>query len=300
MFRFRFPLRSILMVGLLLPGLLNAQDRSSEKMPKENVVDVPAMVDGLCVSNVFQSNMVLQRDKPVSIWGWATAGEEVTVSINGNKQGTTAGQDRSWKVILPSMVASSEPENLIVTGANQTLKLENILIGDVWVLGGQSNMEFPLDRIENGQLEIVSANYPNIRILTVPAMNGPKHKVGFERLHEWSGWFGRHYRKGDWDECTPEMARELSAIGYVFARRVHMASKVPIGVIDASRGGTTVETWTPDSVLRGMDSALVKPVLAEWDAKVAGWDAQAELARRVKNYRQKVAKFEKEGREMPA
>jgi sialate O-acetylesterase len=244
--------------------------------------------------------MVLQRNKPVSIWGWADAGEKIIVTIDGNEQATTAAEDRTWKVTLPTMAASSDPHTLSVTGATKTLTLDNILIGDVWVLGGQSNMEFPLDRIENGQLEIVSANYPNIRILTVPALNGPETKHGFPRLHEWSSWFGRHYRKGDWDVCTPEIARELSAIGYVFARRVHMATQVPMGVIDASRGGTTVETWTPKSVLSKLDSAQVKTVLAEWEQKVAEWDPQADLDRRVAGYRQKVSRLEKEGSEMPA
>lgn len=298
MFDFQFRLCTALSLGLMLHGNIDAQDRSM-KMPKENVIDVPAISDGLCVSNVFQSNMVLQRNKPISIWGWAAPGEEVTVTFGNTKQTREAASDRSWKVTLPPAAASSTPHILTIKGSTDSLTLENILIGDVWVLGGQSNMEFPLDRIENGQLEIVSANYPNIRILTVPAMNGPKLKPGFPRLHEWSGWFGRHYRKGDWDECTPEIARELSAIGYVFARRVHMASKVPIGVIDASRGGTTVETWTPTSVLRNIDSPPVKSLLAQWDDKVSAWDAAADLELRVKNFRKKVARFAKEGREMP-
>lgn len=296
---FRFPIYSILVLGLLLQGILNAQDRS-QKMPKEDVVDVPAIGEGLCLSNLFQSNMVLQRDKPVSIWGWANAGEELFVSIQGNEQTTTAAKDRFWKVTLPAMAASSVPHRLTVKGSKTTLTLENILIGDVWVLGGQSNMEFPLDRVENGQLEIVSANFPNIRILTVPALNGPDTKPGFPRLHEWSGWFGRHYRKGDWDVCTPQIARELSAIGFVFARRVHLATQVPIGVIDASRGGTTLETWTPTSVLTNIDSPQVKIVMEEWDRKVLEWNPQSDLDRRVKNYHQKVARFEKEGRQMPA
>ena len=153
------------------------------------------------------------------------------------------------------MPANSAPQKLTVQGKDKTLTLENVLVGDVWILGGQSNMEFPLSRIENGNLEIVSANYENIRILTVPSQNGPDNKQGFPRLHEWSGWFGRHFRKGDWDVCSPDIVRELSAIGYVFARRIHMASQVPIGVIDVSRGGTTVETWTPDPVLRKIDTA---------------------------------------------
>ena len=295
----RIPLHMILAIALPCVGTATAQDRT-QKMPREDVIDVAASGDGLRVSNVFQSNMVLQRDKPVSIWGWANPNEKVNVSVGGNAREAIAGEDGSWKVTLPAMYANSTPQTVTITGANKNITLDNILIGDVWVLGGQSNMEFPLDRIENGQLEIVSANYSNIRILTVPALNGPDDKPNFPRLHEWSGWFGRHYRKGDWDVCTPEIARELSAIGYVFARRIHMATQVPIGVIDASRGGTTVETWTPSDVLRNMESAHVNSLMEEWDQKVAAWDAHADLDQRIENYRKKVARFKEEGRKMPA
>ncbi len=296
---FRSPILLILLLAFFCNGVVLSQD-AQRSMPREDVIDVPAIGEGLCVSNVFQTNMVLQRDKPMSIWGWADVGEKVSVAFGGKESETTAAEDRSWKVTLPAMAASSDPHRLIIKGAGKTLTLENILVGDVWVLGGQSNMEFPLDRIENGQLEIVSANFPNIRILTVPAANGPDNKPGFPRLHEWSGWFGRHFRKGDWDVCSPEVVRELSAIGYVFARRIHMAAEVPIGIIDASRGGTTVETWTPDPVLRKIDSEQVRTLLAEWDQKVADWDPQADLDRRIASYRQKVAQLKKEGKEIPA
>jgi len=296
---FRHLFLTSLFVGLLLCGAVRAQN-SQQKMPREDVIDVPAIGDDLCVSNLFQSNMVLQRDKPVSLWGWADAGETVTVTFDGNEQVATAAEDRSWKVTFPAMAASSSPRTLAVKSANETLTLDNVLVGDVWVLGGQSNMEFPLSNIENGQLEIVSANYPDIRILTIPAADGPDDKPGFPRLNEWSSWSGRHFRKGDWDVCSPEIVRELSAIGYVFARRIHMASEIPIGIIDASRGGTTVETWTPDAVLREIDSEQVRNLLAEWDQRVENWDPQADLDGRIENYRRRVARLREQGEEVPA
>lgn len=295
---YRFVLVPHILLGLCC-DVASAQP-PPQKMPRENVVEIPAIGEGLCVSNLFQSNMVLQRDKPIAIWGWATPGESITANFGNHQQTVTAADDRKWKLELPAIKANSQPQTLTINGAESTLTLRNILVGDVWVLGGQSNMEFPLDRIENGQLEIVSAHYPKIRILTIPAANGPVNKPGFSRLHEWSGWFGRHYRKGDWDVCTPEVVRELSAIGYVFARRIHMASQVPIGVIDASRGGTTVETWTPTPVLKTIDSPRVQTLLTDWDQKVADYDAQADLEDRIKNFRQKVARFEKEGKQLPA
>ena len=271
-----------------------------KEMPKEDVIDVPAIGQGLCVHNLFQSNMVLQRDKPVAIWGWATAGEKVTVSFANQTQTATADKDRAWKVMLTAMPANAQPQKMTVQGKDKTLTLENILVGDIWVLGGQSNMEFPLANVENGALEIVSANFPGIRILTVPGQNGAELKQGFPRLYEWSGWSSRHFRKGDWDVCSPDTVRELSAIGYVFARRLHMASQIPIGVIDTSRGGTCVETWTPDPVLRKIDTPQVKAKLADWDQKVSQYDAKKDLEDQVKRHHEWVARMTKEGKEIPA
>lgn len=270
-----------------------------QRLPREDVVEVPAIGNGLCVSNVFQSNMVLQRDRPIAIWGWADADEKVTVTFGESQQTATADEDRSWKVTLPGVAASADAQTLIIQGHSQRLELENILVGDVWILGGQSNMEFELAKVENGNLEIISANYPQIRMLTVPYGQGPEPKRGFARLHEFSSWFGRHFRKGDWNVCTPETARELSAIGYVFARRLHKASNVPIGVIDASRGGTTVETWTPLSVLRQMNSQPTKVKLATFDAAVAEWDPQADLEKRIAQHRAWIERQAREGKPVP-
>lgn len=285
-------LRLTFVLGLTAVVTLTA----APKMPREHVIDVPAIGAGLALHNLFQSNMVLQRDKPIRVWGWAARGEKVTASFAGQTQSTTADDDRFWEVTFNALSANSKPQKLTVQGSGKKLTLENILVGDVWILGGQSNMEFPLDRVENGQLEIVSANYDNIRVLTIPAQNGPTPKRGFPRLHEWSSWFNRHYRKGDWDVCSPKIARELSAIGYVFARRIHMASKVPIGVIDASRGGTTVETWTPTSVLEKIDTPEVKALLGEWKQKVADWDPQQDLENRIKSHHNWVKNMQKQGR----
>ena len=187
-----------------------------------------------------------------------------------------------------------------VQGESRTVVLDNILVGDVWILGGQSNMEFELAKVENGNLEIVSANFPAIRILTVPYGQGPAAKAGFPRLDEWSGWFGRHFRKGDWDVCSPQIVRELSAIGYVFARRVQMATQVPVGVIDVSRGGTTVETWTPLNVLRKLVSEPTQAKLASFDQAVAEWDAQADLEQRIAQHRAWIVRQEKAGQPIPA
>ncbi|MCR9243894.1 MAG: sialate O-acetylesterase [bacterium] len=269
-----------------------------QKKPRADVVEVPAIAAGLCVSNVFQSNMVLQRGKPITVWGWAAPGEQITVEFAGESGAGRAAPDRSWRITLGALAASSVPRSMVVRGVAEVLTLENVLVGDVWVLGGQSNMEFELAKVENGNLEIVSANYPEIRILTVPYGAGLEPVRGFARLHEWSGWFGRHFRKGDWDVCTPAVARELSAIGFAFARRVHTASGVPIGVVDASRGGTTVETWTPLSRLRAMTSKVVRNKVSDWERRVAEWDAEQDLAQRVKKHQAWLARQSKAGKQV--
>jgi sialate O-acetylesterase len=289
-----------LLLCLLVSSVLTAPIVAADKkMPREDVVEIPAVGEGLCVHNLFQTNMVIQRDKPVIIWGWAAAGEKVTVTFASQQKEATAAADRSWKVEFPAMPANDKPVRMIVKGKDKTLTLENILVGDVWVLGGQSNMEFPITNVEQGRLEIVSANFPNIRILTVPKQKTDKPQKSFPRLFEWSSWSSRHFRKGDWDVCSPETVRELSAIGYVFARRIHMAAKVPIGVIDTSVGGTTVETWTPIEVLKKIDGQETKDKLAEWDKKIAEWDPRADLERRIKGFENWKKNMEKQGRKIP-
>lgn len=273
---------------------------TSQQLPEADVVSTPAIAAGLCVSNVFQSNMVLQRDRPIAVWGWATPGETVSAEFGGTKATTVAAADRSWRVTFAAQPANRTPQRLRVRGPTDELLLDNILIGDVWVLGGQSNMEFELEKVENGPLEIVSAHYPQIRVLTVPYGIGPEPQRSFARLHEWSDWFGRHFRKGDWDECTPQIASELSAIGFVFARRVHMASQVPIGIVDASRGGTTVEAWTPLERLRALDEPFLREKLADWDRRAAEWDAAKDLAQRVAEHRTRVQKRLAAGENVPA
>jgi len=285
-------------VGLMVAGLLTPL--AAQKMPRQNVVEIPAIGEGLCLHNLFQSNMVIQRNKPVNLWGWAKPGEKVTVTLAGKRETATAGKDRSWKVTFPAMPANSKPINVMIKGMSKTLTLENILVGDVWVLGGQSNMEFPLHKVENGNLEIVSANFPNIRILTVPNVSSPTPVKGFARLHEWSDWSRRHFRKGDWDVCSPKVVKELSAIGYVFARRVHMTSQVPIGVIDVSVGGTTLETWTPDPAIRKVNTAPTKKMMAMWDQKVRDWDGAKDLENQIKRHQKQVARMKKQGKAIPA
>ncbi len=290
----------VIFVPLLAALTCFAGASPAQQLPEADVIDVPAIAAGLCVSNVFQSHMVLQRDRPIAIWGWAAPGEQVAVSFGDERQTAQAAADRAWRVTFAARAANATPQQLVVQGKDARLVLDDVLLGDVWVLGGQSNMEFELAKVENGALEIVSANFPNLRILTVPYAVGPEPQRSFPRLHEWSDWFGRHFRKGDWNVCTPAIASELSAIGYTFARRVHLASQVPIGVIDASRGGTTAETWTPLATLRTLDEPYLREKLADWDRRVATWDAKQDLQQRITQNRRWVEQQVAAGKPVPA
>jgi len=294
--------KKIFVVYLLAAVLTGIAGAAEEKkaMPKADVVDVPAIGKGLCLSNIFQTNMVLQRDKPLSIWGWADPGEEITVSFAGRHAGTKAAPDRSWQVTLEPVPANSTPQTMTVKGKTRTLTLENILVGDVWILGGQSNMEFEIAKVDDGPLEVVSANFPQIRLLTMPQGKGFDSVRSFERLHEWSSWWSRHFRKGDWDVCSPETVRDFSAIGYIFGRRLFMATRVPIGLIDASIGGTTVETWTPRNVLAKIDGKETRDMLKDWAEKIAAYDPQADLQRRIADYQRQKQRRAEQGNPMPA
>lgn len=286
-----------LLAGLVALLVLSPAGAEEKLERGKDRIDVPAIGDGLCLHNLFQTGMVLQRDKPIRIWGWAEPGEKVSVTFGEAAQSATAAADRSWKVELPALPASSEPRTLIVQGKARTIKLEDILLGDVWLLGGQSNMEFPIHKVEDGALEIVSANFKNIRLFTVPQLNGPDYKQSFPCLYQWSDWESGHLRQGFWDACSPATVSQMSAIGYAFARRLHMATQIPIGVIDASRGGTCIETWLPLDLLKTIDTPEVNATLSDWDKKVAEFKPQEDLEARIKQFHEWPAAMKARGRE---
>lgn len=290
--------RTWVILAALLSVMLRSHARvqSTEQPTRgKDLVYTPAIEEGLCVQSLFQSNMVLQREKPISIWGWADVGEAVTVTFDRKMQSATAAMDRSWKVTFPALPASDQPRTMLIKGQRKTITLDNILIGEVWVCAGQSNMEFPMSRTDNGDLELASANFQNIRLLTIPQGVSQTPTESFARLEEWSDWDSSHYRKGFWEVCSPKTVAEFSGIGYTFARRLLMATQVPVGMIDISRGGTCLETWTPIDVLRAMDNTDIKKLLGEWDTKVKDWDPKKDLEQRVARFRQR----QKEGKVPP-
>ncbi|HEY2082963.1 MAG TPA: sialate O-acetylesterase [Verrucomicrobiae bacterium] len=200
--------------------------------------------------HVFGSHMVLQRDKPLIIWGWATPGETVTVQLGAASQTAHANDRGEWKVTLPAMTQGG-PYTLTVSGSS-TVKYDDVMIGEVWLCSGQSNMEFGLGRVKNAKEEVAAANHPGIRLLMVENRWTPLPQDDME---------------GTWKVCTPQTVAEggwngFSAAGYFFGREIHTNLNVPVGLIESSWGGTRIEPWTPKQGFESVHSLarLATPV----------------------------------------
>ena len=185
------------------------------------------------VSPIFGDNMVLQRGKVNTIWGWSEPGAEIRVEIAGKHASAVAGVDRRWQVKIRPPAAGG-PYTLNIKGA-QTVELHNVLVGDVWLCGGQSNMQVGLGSARNGEEEVKAANYPEIRFFSVAAHSAYRHT---------------DIPEGTWKVVSPETADRVSAVGYYFARKIQQQIHVPIGLVVDALGGTPAEAWTSAEALR--------------------------------------------------
>jgi sialate O-acetylesterase len=246
-------------------------------------------------AHIFDNNMVLQRDKPVKIWGLAAPQEGIEIEFDGQVKSAIANKLGEWVVWLDPMPASAEPKEMKLSGKASSVRFSNVLVGDVWILGGQSNMEFDLARIFHGDVEILSANFPKIRLMTIPSSANLPPKKDFERINEYDSWYERYDKKGSWFICSPETVPTFSGIGYVFGRRLFMASQVPIGLIDASLGGTTVEAWISPETLASMPEN--DSLLKQWNDKAAAYDPEEDLKTKIRNWEKNSAARIKEGDE---
>ena len=183
---------------------------------------------------LFTDNMVLQREREIPVWGWANPGGEVSVSIAGNTATAEVGEDGKWRTNLPALPAGG-PYEVKISG-QESKALKNVLVGEVWICSGQSNMEMPVMvgnyGVKNGRKEISEANHPNIRLFTVPKITEATPQEDFEA----DGWV----------ECSPETVPAFTAVGYFFGRHLHKQLGVPVGLIHSSWGGTVAEAWTSE------------------------------------------------------
>lgn len=179
--------------------------------------------------SIFSDNMVLQREKPVPVWGWDDPSTEVTVVLDDDKATATADEDGRWLVKLPAQKAGG-PVSVTVEGTN-SVTLKNVLIGEVWLCSGQSNMEWPVAKAKNAEQEIAAADHPRLRHIKIPHVPAAEPQ--------------RDVPSKGWEVCAPETVSSFTAVGYFFGRHLQKELDVPIGLIGSNWGGTRIEPWTP-------------------------------------------------------
>ncbi len=220
-------------------------------------------VADVITSPVFGDSMVVQRDMPIKIWGWTRPNTAVRVMMAGQEGQTTSDARGRFDVFLAPLPAGG-PHELIIQG-DETRTFKDVLVGEVWMCSGQSNMAWPVARTRDADLELLTAKYPNIRLLAVPQVGTQEPQQDFN---------------GHWTTCTPETVRDFSAIGYFFGRQLHQILDVPVGLIDNAWNGSTAEAWVSRAALEadGKYAAL----LEEWDklandpaAAAAKWNDRA-------------------------
>jgi len=214
-------------LGLLMIGALLLTAGCAQLHPDQTAGD-------LSLPRVFGDHMVLQRDIDVPVWGWATPGSRVTIEMNGHTSSTLTTPSGEWRIGFSPMEAGG-PYEMVVRGP-KTIQFQNVMVGEVWLCSGQSNMEWPLNRAETGHEEIAKADYPNLRILEVK-----NHPAGWPVGDVAGAWL-------PWQNCsesTSHTLAESSAVAYFFGRRIHEETGVPVGLIQSDWGGTAIEPWTP-------------------------------------------------------
>ncbi|HKL33474.1 MAG TPA: hypothetical protein VJ919_13115, partial [Tangfeifania sp.] len=187
---------------------------------------------------IFSSNMVLQQGIEIPVWGRAAQGEEINVTFNGETVRAVANEDGKWMVKIPSQKYGG-PFTLTVNGENEIV-FENVMVGEVWIASGQSNMQWSVAQSKNAKTEIAAANYPNIRLFSVPRKVAQFPQDDIE--------------SGEWLECSPETVPGFSAVAYFFGREINDKLDVPVGLIHSSWGGTVAETWiSPETIAEDPD-----------------------------------------------
>lgn len=213
----------------------------------------------LKVARLFSDHIVLQRDKPIRIWGEHRPGAAVELSLNGQSTATTTGADGHWKAELLSQPAGG-PYTLTIKSQNEMITISDILIGEVWLCSGQSNMEWRVRQAGNARTEIAAANFPQIRHFEVP------HEMAFGPQKDLAG--------GTWQVCSPETVGEFTAAGYYFARELAQKLNVPIGLIHSSWGGSQVESWISEAAMSESEVLHYYPNLMarNWEEDARRWE----------------------------
>ncbi|WP_304236905.1 sialate O-acetylesterase [Jiulongibacter sediminis] len=201
----------------------------------------PSLYAQLKVANIFGDHMVLQRNEPIKVWGWNDPKEKISVEFNGQAVNTESDAYGNWSIELASLPEGG-PLTMKVSDADESLEFADILMGEVWLCSGQSNMEWKVNRVDNAEEEIENANHPLIRHIEIPKALEFVPQFDFE---------GR-----EWEVCSPETVGGFTAVGYFFARKLSAELGVPVGLVHSSWGGSHVETWISKEAM--LDSEVLK------------------------------------------
>ena len=230
---------------------------------------------------IISDHMLLQRDIAASVWGWAAPGATVSISLGEQRTSAVATGDGRWQAWLEPMAAGG-PFDLVIR-ADREIAVRDVLIGDVWVGSGQSNMEWPVSLTTNAAAEIAGASFAEMRLFTVPrrVSDTPEEDV-----------------EGRWELITPQSVPAFSAVAYFFGRELHTRLRVPVGLIHASWGGTPAEAWTSTPTLEA--SPALQPILVNWRKALLGWpQASAAYARKTEEWEPQAAAAKAQGQPEP-
>lgn len=284
----RYPLATafaLVLVGLF-GSLSHAESLAAAPSWHVRPMKPPA---SLKVHGIFRSHMVLQRDKPITIWGWAPVGTEVTVML-GDKKATSkaAAESGRWEVVFAAQPANSQGQSLVVQAGEHAVRMDDILIGDVWVMNGQSNMAFALRGVFEADLESATAHLPLLRHFRINA-GAESEYVEADVKDEFVNGMSEDK---NWRVVTPEVAMEMGAIGYVFGSRIQQALQIPIGIIDNARGGASIESLVPRHKFADHPDALA---YLKWvDERRAAFSEEAFLAEQTRKYEEALKKYEEQ------
>jgi sialate O-acetylesterase len=229
----------------------------------------------VALAPLFSDHAVLQQGRPVPVWGTAAAADPITVTFRGQTVRTVADGDGRWMVYLKPLAASSDPADLVVAGQN-TVTVHDVVVGEVWLCSGQSNMEFTVagnwSRVDNADAEVAAANYPLVRQLRIERTVATAPATAA--------------KTGGWQPASPKTVGEFTAVGYFFARDIHHALGVPVGIVLSSWGGTPIESWMSDDARRS--TSVAGTLDARWRQAMSEWPPE-----RVARYPADMAAWEK-------
>ena len=233
---------------------------------------------------IIGDHMVLQQKQANPIWGWDAPGTKVTVTFAGQTKSAEADAEGKWTVSLDAVPANEQPQALVVEGSSKR-ELSDVLVGEVWICSGQSNMGFTLKGDTNGDLEAAASTLPNLRLITVPNVGTQELKTDF---------------RGEWKSSTPESATRFSAVGFLFGRYLHEILHVPVGLIDDSWGGSAAEAWVRRETLEKDPrfAALVESTRKR-EAELQTEEAKAAYTAALAKWKEAAERAKAEGKPAP-